>query len=198
MQHADELLALLQLDAAGVDHFVGQHPETLMQRTFGGQVMAQALAAVYETVGRERLAHSLKGYFLRPGATDAAIDYFVERTRDGGTFSTRRVRAVQRGKDIFLMTASFKVPEEGLEHTERPTVEPLPPEECPPLAEVLGSAAGARRRCGSASGRPWRPDSCRQSLWPAAGRACRRGSAATGTCPTTRASTRWCWPTPPT
>ncbi|WP_300078190.1 acyl-CoA thioesterase II [Propioniciclava sp.] len=152
MQHVDELLDLLHLDAAGADHYVGQHPETLMQRTFGGQVMAQALAAVYETVDAARVAHSLKGYFLRPGSTDAPIDYFVERTRDGGTFSTRRIQAVQRGKEIFLMTASLKVPEEGLEHTERPAVEPLPPDECPPLAQVLGERS---RRAAEMWEREW-------------------------------------------
>lgn len=152
MQHAEELLDLLRLDAAGDDRFVGRHPETLMQRTFGGQVMAQALAAVYRTVDPARVAHSLKGYFLRPGATDAPIDYVVDRTRDGGTFSTRSVRAMQRGKEIFLMAASLKVPEGGLEHTERPTVEPLPPPECPPLAQVLGERS---RRAAEIWEREW-------------------------------------------
>ncbi|MDN5569893.1 MAG: acyl-CoA thioesterase II [Propionibacteriaceae bacterium] len=138
MQHIDELLELLRLDDAGDHVFTGRHPETMMQRTFGGQVMAQALAAAYRTVADDRICHSLKGYFLRGGATDTSIEYHVGRTRDGGTFSTRNIRALQHGREIFQMAASFKTPESGLEHAELPMQTPIPPGDCPDLAAVLG------------------------------------------------------------
>lgn len=138
MQHIDELLALLQLRADGDDTFVGEHPETRQQRTFGGQVMAQALAAVYRTMPADRLAHSLKGYFLAPGSTADPLTYRVNRTRDGGSFSTRGVQALQGGREIFTMTVSCKAPEDGLTHQVAPTKPPAPPEECPRLAAVLG------------------------------------------------------------
>lgn len=138
MQHIEELLELLRLTDLGSDTFRGQHPQTKLQRTFGGQVMAQALAATYRTMARDRLCHSLQGYFLRPGATSSDLTYVVHRIRDGGSFSTRRVQAYQDGHEIFEMTASFKRPEEGLEHARPPSKPPAPPEQCPPLSAVLG------------------------------------------------------------
>lgn len=138
MQHISEVLALLALDRRDETTFVGEHPETELQRTFGGQVMAQALAAVYETVPADRVAHSLKGYFLRPGSTAAPITYRVALTRDGGSFTTRRVTAFQFDREIFVMSASFKVPEAGLDHAAVPHKPPTPPDQCPSLAEVLG------------------------------------------------------------
>lgn len=138
MQHIRELLALLELRQGDGDTFTGEHPSTERQRTFGGQVMAQALAAVYRTVPADRIAHSLKGYFLRPGSTAAPITYRVSRTRDGGSFSTRRVTAWQGEAEIFMMSTSLKVPEEGLDHAAVPHKPPTPPEDCPRLADVLG------------------------------------------------------------
>lgn len=138
MQHIDELVALLDLRAEANDTFVGEHAETRQQRTFGGQVMAQALAAVYRTVPEERLAHSLKGYFLAPGSTAEPLTYRVTRTRDGGSFSTRRVTARQGGREIFVMTVSCKVAEDGLTHQVAPTKPPASPQECPRLSAVLG------------------------------------------------------------
>lgn len=142
--HIDELLALLDLEALGEQDFRGQHPSTLMQRSFGGQVFAQSMAAAYETITDDRLCHSVSGYFLRPGSTDGPIDYHVMLTRDGRGFSTRRVVAQQHDEDIFVMASSFKTPEHGLEHQLPPSVLPRPPEECPPLADILArDSAGA-------------------------------------------------------
>lgn len=138
MDHISEVLDLLDLQRLDTDLFAGRHPETEQQRTFGGQVMAQALAALYRTVPDDRLCHSLKGYFLRPGSTASDIHYTVARTRDGGSFTTRRVTASQSGRDIFVMSASFKVVEEGLDHAAVPSKPPIPPEECPRLSQVLG------------------------------------------------------------
>ena len=141
MQTTEEILALLRLTEDGADTFTGQNPDTLLQRTFGGQVMAQALSAVYQTVDPERIAHSLKGYFLRAGHPDVPITYVVTRNRDGRTFSSRRVQAFQGDREIFIMTVSLKVAEQGLDHTERPGHLPPPAEDCGPLAAVLGQAS---------------------------------------------------------
>lgn len=136
MQHISEVLALLELERHG-ELFVGEHPDTELQRTFGGQVMAQALAAMYRTVPDDRLCHSLKGYFLRAGSTSSSIVYEVERIRDGGSFTTRRVKASQNGREIFMMSASFKTSEDGFEHAAVPFKPPAPPQECPRLVDVL-------------------------------------------------------------
>ncbi|MFT3875006.1 MAG: acyl-CoA thioesterase II [Propioniciclava sp.] len=141
MDHISEILDLLELDSCGHDTFIGKHPVTLQQRTFGGQVMAQALAAMYRTVPSERLCHSLKGYFLRAGVTSEDITYTVARPRDGGSFTTRGVTASQGGHEIFTMSASFKEPEDGLEHAALPSKPPTPPESCVPLTEQLRTVA---------------------------------------------------------
>ncbi|MFV0405244.1 MAG: acyl-CoA thioesterase [Propioniciclava sp.] len=137
MRTTEEILTLLRLDSVGEDTFVGGNPGTQLQRTFGGHVMAQALAAVYETTEPDRLAHSLKGYFLRPGHPDVPLTYVVTRNRDGRTFSSRRVQALQDGREIFIMTVSLKLAEPGLDHAETPGHRPDPPERCVPLSEVL-------------------------------------------------------------
>lgn len=145
----DELVDILTVKQVDELRFVGQHPETRMQRSFGGQVMAQALGAMYGTVS-DRQCHSLLGYFLRPGRTDGDIDYLVQLTRDGGSFSTRRVVAEQNGDTIFVMSASFKTPEEGFDHAIGAYQPPPPPEECPPLADVLGVRSSTARKHWSA------------------------------------------------
>ena len=101
-------------------------PDEGWQRVYGGQVIGQALVAASRTVSEpERLTHSLHGYFLRPGDTTIPILYDVDRIRDGKSFSTRRVVAIQRGKAIFSMAASFHDAEEGLSHQfERPDSPP--------------------------------------------------------------------------
>jgi acyl-CoA thioesterase II len=137
----DELLVLLELERLEVDLFRGRQPDTALQRVFGGQVAAQALRAACETVDPDRYVHSLHSYFLRPGDTTVPIVYDVERIRDGGSFSTRRTSALQHGKPIFYLTASFQVAEEGLDHQDAMPNVPRP-EDCPTVAELVSRATG--------------------------------------------------------
>ena len=112
-----DLLDLLDLEKIEEDMYLGVSPKTGWQRVYGGQVLGQALVAASRTVPDEdRIAHSLHGYFLRPGDTTIPILYQVDRIRDGKSFTTRRVVAVQRGQAIFNMSASFQVVEPGLDH----------------------------------------------------------------------------------
>ena len=113
-----------------------------MQRVFGGQVLGQALAAASRTVDPERIVHSLHGYFLRAGDTAVPIVYRPEPTRDGGSFSSRRVVASQNGKPIFYMSASFQRPEPGLDHQDPMPDDVVPPDEAPRLATVLEARSG--------------------------------------------------------
>lgn len=110
------LLDLLALEALEVDLFrgTGQGGET-STRIFGGQVIGQALAAAYGTVP-DRLCHSLHAYFIRPGDPETPVIYQVDRARDGGSFTTRRVVAIQHGKQILNMSASFHNEETGWDH----------------------------------------------------------------------------------
>jgi acyl-CoA thioesterase-2 len=113
-----------------VDIFRGRSPEEGPQRVFGGQVAGQALVAAGRTVPEERAVHSLHAYFIRPGDPEVPIVYTVDRTRDGRSFSTRRVTAIQHGQAIFTLSASFHRHEAGLEHQvpmpEAPDPESLP------------------------------------------------------------------------
>ena len=111
-----ELLAILDLEKLEHNLFRGCTPRTDWQRVFGGQTIAQALVAAQRTVEPDRHVHSLHGYFMRPGDTTVPIIYEVDRIRDGGSFTTRRVVAIQHGQAIFSLEASFQVDEEGLEH----------------------------------------------------------------------------------
>ncbi|MEO1451539.1 MAG: acyl-CoA thioesterase II [Bacteroidota bacterium] len=118
-----ELADLLTLEAIEVNIFRGQSYRTPWKRVFGGQVLAQALHAAYRTVPEDRIMHSMHGYFLLTGNIDLPIVYQVARTRDGGSFSTRRVAAIQDGKTIFILAASFQKSQPGLEHQiEMPSV----------------------------------------------------------------------------
>ncbi len=112
----DDLVALLDLEAIEVDIFRGRQAKEALQRVFGGQVAGQALVAAGRTVPSDRPVHSLHAYFLRPGDPSVPIVYEVDRIRDGRSFTTRRVVAVQHGKAIFNLSASFQVEEPGLEH----------------------------------------------------------------------------------
>lgn len=112
----DDLLDLLDVERAGEDTFRGRSRGAVAPRVFGGQVVAQALVAAGRTVPVGRAAHSLHAYFLRAGDPDAPIAYAVERIRDGRSFTNRRVVAVQHGKPIFHLSASFQAYEEGLDH----------------------------------------------------------------------------------
>ena len=110
------LMDLLDIEQLEVDLFrgIGSGGET-SKRIFGGQVIAQALMAAYRTVP-DRLCHSLHGYFIRPGDPSIPVIYQVDRSRDGGSFTTRRVVAIQHGKQILNLAASFQVEEDGWEH----------------------------------------------------------------------------------
>lgn len=110
-----ELLSLLDPESIEKNIFRGQSRDTGMPQVFGGQVLGQALAAASRTVDG-RAVHSLHAYFLKRGDVRAPIIYEVDRARDGGSFSSRRVVAIQHGEQIFNMAASFQAPEPGLEH----------------------------------------------------------------------------------
>lgn len=118
----------LELERVEDDLFRGRSPRTTLQRTFGGHVAGQSLVAATRTVTRELAVHSLHGYFLRPGDPTIPCVYQVDRVRDGRSFSTRRVTAVQHGKAIFTMSASFQVPSEGPSHQAEAPVVPAPEE----------------------------------------------------------------------
>jgi acyl-CoA thioesterase II len=132
----DNLVKLLDLEPIEVNIFRGMSPDEDRQRTFGGQVAGQALVAAARTVDPDRQVHSLHAYFLRAGDPKVPILYEVDRLRDGRSFTTRRVVAIQHGKAIFNMAASFQVPEQGFDHAfDMPDVPP--PEEVQPLRERL-------------------------------------------------------------
>ncbi|MFJ3302544.1 acyl-CoA thioesterase II [Streptomyces sp. NPDC086549] len=121
-QALQELLDLLDLEQIEENIFRGQSRSAVVPRVFGGQVAAQALVAAGRTVPAERPAHSLHAYFLRIGDPGAPIVYNVERIRDGRSFTTRRVVAIQHGRPIFTLSASFQTDEDGLDHQA-----PMPP-----------------------------------------------------------------------
>jgi acyl-CoA thioesterase-2 len=110
-----ELLQLLDLEPIEINLFRGQSINLFGKNVFGGQVLGQALMAAGRTVD-DRLAHSLHAYFLRPGDATTPIVYSVERVRDGKSFTTRTVKAIQHGEIIFTMMASFSIAEDGLDH----------------------------------------------------------------------------------
>jgi len=112
----DELLSILDLERLEHNLYRGRSPQVEWQRVFGGQTIAQALVAAQRTVEPDRFVHSLHGYFMRPGDIRVPIVYEVDRIRDGGSFTTRRVLAIQHGQAIFSLEASFQVDEKGLEH----------------------------------------------------------------------------------
>jgi acyl-CoA thioesterase II len=140
----EDLVDLLDLEMIDVDLFRGRQPQTSAQRVFGGQVLGQALVAASRTVDAERHVHSLHGYFLRPGDTAVPIVYRTEQTRDGRTFSSRRVVGSQSGRTIFYMSASYQRAEPGLDHADPMPADLLPPEEAPTLASVLEEASGRK------------------------------------------------------
>ena len=116
MTALDDLVSLLDLEAIEVNLFRGVSPDENRQRVFGGQVAGQALVAATRTVQADRRVHSLHAYFLRPGDPTVPILYEVDRIRDGRSFTTRRVVAIQHGKAIFNLQASFHVAEHGLDY----------------------------------------------------------------------------------
>ena len=144
-QAVDALVQLLDLEPIEVNMFRGQSPQEDRQRVFGGQVAGQALVAAARTV-EGMTVHSLHAYFLHPGDPTTPILYEVDRIRDARSFTTRRVKAIQHGRPIFGLTASFQVPEEGYEHQmpmplDLPAPETLPDfrERMAPWKDLLGS-----------------------------------------------------------
>ena len=135
-QALEGLLDLLDLEQIEQDIFRGQSRFAVVPRVFGGQVAAQALVAAGRTVPDDRFAHSLHAYFLRAGDAGAPIVYTVDRIRDGRSFTTRRVVAVQHGQPIFHLSASFQTYEEGMEHQADMPAAP-DPETLPTAAELL-------------------------------------------------------------
>ena len=139
----DRLIDLLDLEQIEVNIFRGRSPEERVQRVFGGQVAGQALVAAGRTVPPDRPVHSLQAYFIRPGDPAVPIVYLVDRVRDGRSFTTRRVSAVQHGETIFTLSASFHHPEPGPEHAD-PMPDVPPPEtverNSERLARLLGQA----------------------------------------------------------
>jgi len=133
----EDLIGLLDLERIEADIFHNESRDIGTPQVFGGQVLGQALAAAGRTV-EDRFAHSLHAYFLRRGDVNAPIVYEVDRARDGASFSNRRVVAIQHGRQIFNMTASFQVVEDGLEHRVTAPEVPEP--------EALRDFSDARRR----------------------------------------------------
>jgi acyl-CoA thioesterase II len=168
----DDLVALLDLEPIEVNIFRGHSMDEKRVRVFGGQVAGQALVAAARTVDDSRPVHSLHAYFLRPGDPAAPILYEVDRLRDGRSFSTRRVVAIQHGEAIFNLQASFHGLEQGPDH--QLAMPDVPdPEELPDWQERL---APYRDQLGDAYDRP-RPIDLR---YTGADPISRKGTAATG------------------
>lgn len=142
MSSADTpLLATLNVEELDTNLFRGRTPQTEGTHLFGGHVIGQAIAAAMRTVPAERFVHSVHAYFLLAGDTSIPIIYDVECTRDGGTFTTRRVTATQRDKPIFVLAASFHVGEPGFSHQD-PKPSAAPPAGLPALTGSAGGAFG--------------------------------------------------------
>ncbi|HEX8695096.1 MAG TPA: acyl-CoA thioesterase II [Longimicrobium sp.] len=138
-QPLDLLLRLLELERLELNLFRGQNRDIGSGRVFGGQVLAQGLVAAGQTV-EGRTAHSLHGYFMLPGDLDTPVLYQVDRIRDGKSFTTRRVLAIQQGREIFSMLCSFHVGEEGIGHS-APMPEVPPPEAVPRELDLVRAMA---------------------------------------------------------
>src|SRR6478672_6592628 len=136
----DELVKLLALERIEQNLFRGQSQDLGWHTVFGGQVLGQALSAAVQTVPAERHVHSLHAYFLRPGDVSRPIVYDVDRIRDGSSFTTRRVVAIQGGQAIFNLAASFQKQEEGFSHQDEMPAAP-PPESLPTDQERMAAYA---------------------------------------------------------
>src|SRR5690606_6666347 len=135
-----DLLKLFDLERIEHDIYRGRNRDIGSGRVFGGQVLAQSLVAARRTIDEDRDAHSVHGYFILPGDLKAPIVYFVDRLRDGKSFTTRRVTAIQHGRAIFNMSASFQVREAGREHQiEAPDA--APPESLRPELDLIREVA---------------------------------------------------------
>jgi acyl-CoA thioesterase-2 len=141
---AADLVALLDLEPIGNDGFIGHSAQNGWKRVFGGQVVAQSLIAAQRTV-EGRAPHSLHAYFILGGDPSEPIRFDVERIRDGRSFATRRVVARQRGEAIFVMSTSFQVEEEGLEHALPMPAAPAPEDVADPLQLAAGASEALQR-----------------------------------------------------
>lgn len=130
---------ILTLEQRGNDLFRGES-HTNARRIYGGQTLGQALVAAGLTVERDHNPHSLHGHFIHPGRSDLPVDYVVERVRDGGSFTTRLVRALQNDRTILLATASFQRDEDGLTHQDTATTPAPVPENLPRFEDSLGAS----------------------------------------------------------
>ncbi|AZL66870.1 MULTISPECIES: acyl-CoA thioesterase II [Pseudomonas] len=141
MSHVlDDLVDLLSLESIEENLFRGRSQDLGFRQLYGGQVLGQSLSAASQTVEDARHVHSLHGYFLRPGDASMPVVYSVDRVRDGGSFSTRRVTAIQKGQPIFTCSASFQYDEEGFEHqVQMPDV--VGPENLPSEVELASAMA---------------------------------------------------------
>src|SRR3954464_590281 len=135
----DDLVKLLALERIEENLFRGQSQDLGWGTVFGGQVLGQALSAAVQTVPTDRRVHSLHAYFLRPGDVHRPIVYDVDRIRDGSSFTTRRVVAIQNGKAIFNMSSSFQKHEEGFHHQDQMPDVP-PPEEVRTEQELVAAS----------------------------------------------------------
>ena len=129
---------ILDLEQLEVDIYRGSvfSPDSgFLQRTFGGHVAGQSLVSAVRTVEPRYLVHSLHGYFIRPGDATAPTVFIVERLRDGGSFCTRRVNAIQHGQTIFSMSASFQTHQDGITHQDAMPAAP-PPDDLPGLSSI--------------------------------------------------------------
>jgi acyl-CoA thioesterase-2 len=141
MSHVlEDLVDLLSLEPIEESIFRGRSQDLGFRQLFGGQVLGQALSAASQTVDEGRQVHSLHGYFLRPGDADKPVVYMTDRVRDGGSFSTRRVTAVQKGKPIFFCSASFQAHELGFEH-QAPMPSVVGPDNLPTELELMHQVA---------------------------------------------------------
>jgi acyl-CoA thioesterase-2 len=140
MSVVQDLIRLLELEPLEHNIYRGTNRDVGTGRVFGGQVFAQALVAARRTVPDAREAHSVHGYFLREGDTRAPIVYFVDRPRDGRSFTSRRVTAIQHGEAIFHLSASFHLHEPGMDHQVAMPDVPAP-EDCPEELELIRASA---------------------------------------------------------
>lgn len=148
LYNTEEIIQLLAVQQTGEDKFVGQSHFMGSPNVFGGQALGQSLYAACSTV-QQRRPHSMHALFILPGNHQLPIEYEVERVRDGGTFSTRRVVATQEGRRIFVMSASFQTEEEGLSHQKEAPFMTDP--------ETLPSTLKAWQQGALATGRPFHP-----------------------------------------
>jgi acyl-CoA thioesterase II len=132
----EKILDLEQLEVNIYRGSVFSSPSGNWQRTFGGQVAGQSLVSAVRTVDSRYQVHSLHGYFLRPGDAKSRTVFIVERLRDGGSFATRRVNAIQHGETIFSMSASFQADQSGIEHQDAMPRSAPPPDDLPELTSV--------------------------------------------------------------